>query len=243
MTLVAHPDPGWTLGGWSGACTGTGTCTVSMDAAKSVNADFLPPPPTPGSTANLSLASGTVLFKEPSSEDTVHLEGAAQVPIGTEVDTTDGVAKVTVARGATLDTSEFYDGDFTVLQPGPKALGELRLEGGNFLDCVSSFRALREEAPAAPPLGERQGPFQDSRPLLVGDRARDEVADRGSLRLDPDHGRPGHGARARLRPQRRRQRPGGTQLPRQRAAARRPQRRLHHRRHGPARLPARNARE
>ena len=93
VTLVAHPDPGWTLGGWSGACTGTGTCTVSMDAAKSVNADFLPPPPTPGSTANLSLASGTVLFKEPSSEDTVHLKGAAQVPIGTEVDTTDGVAK------------------------------------------------------------------------------------------------------------------------------------------------------
>ena len=47
----------------------------------------------------------------------------------TEVDTTDGVAKVTVARGPTLDTSEFYDGDFTVLQPGPKALGELPAQG------------------------------------------------------------------------------------------------------------------
>ena len=160
VTLVAHPDPGWTLGGWSGACTGTGPCTVSMDAAKSVNADFLPPPPTPGSTANLSLASGTVLFKEPSSEDTVHLKGAAQVPIGTEVDTTDGVAKVTVARSVTLDTSEFYDGTFTVLQPSPKALGELRLKGGNFLDCVSSFRALAKKRPQRRLWGSGKGHFR-----------------------------------------------------------------------------------
>ena len=160
VTLVAHPDPGWTLGGWSGACTGTGSCTVSMDAAKSVNADFLPPPPTPGSTANLSLASGTVFFKVPSSDDTVHLAGSAQVPIGTEVDTTDGVAKVTVARGPTLDTSEFYDGDFTVLQPGPKALGELRLKGGNFLDCVSSFRALAKKRPLRRLWGSGKGHFR-----------------------------------------------------------------------------------
>jgi len=160
VTLVAHPDPGWTLGGWSGACTGTGPCTVSMDAAKSVNADFLPPPPTAGSTANLSLASGTVLFKEPSSEDTVHLKGAAQVPIGTEVDTTDGVAKVTVARSVTLDTSEFYDGTFTVLQPSPKALGELRLKGGNFLDCVSSFRALAKKRPQRRLWGSGKGHFR-----------------------------------------------------------------------------------
>ena len=160
VTLVAHPDPGWTLGGWSGACTGTGPCTVSMDSAASVNADFLPPPPTPGSTANLSLASGTVLFKVPSSEDTVHLAGSAQVPIGTEVDTTDGVAKVTVARGPTLDTSEFYDGDFTVLQPGPKALGELRLKGGDFLDCVSSFRSLAKTRPQRRLWGSGKGHFR-----------------------------------------------------------------------------------
>ena len=159
VTLVAHPDPGWTLGGWSGACTGTGACTVSMDAAKSVNADFLPPPPTPGSTANLSLTSGTVLFKVPTG-DTVHLAGSAQVPIGTEVDTTDGVAKVTVARGATLDTSQFYDGDFTVQQPRPTSLGELRLKGGNFLDCVSSFRALAAKRPLRRLWGSGKGHFR-----------------------------------------------------------------------------------
>jgi hypothetical protein len=160
VTLVAHPDAGWTLGGWSGACTGTGSCTVSMDAAKSVNADFLPPPPIPGSTANLSLASGTVLFKVPSAEDPVHLAGAAQVPIGTEVDTSDGVAKVTVARGVTLDTSEFYDGEFAVLQPSAKALGELKLQGGSFLDCVSSFRALAKKRAVRRLWGSGKGHFR-----------------------------------------------------------------------------------
>ena len=160
VTLVAQPDPGWTLGGWTGACTGTGTCTVSMDAAKSVQADFLPPPPTPGSTANLALSSGTVSFTLPKSEDTLELKGSAQVPIGTEVDTTDGVAKVTVARGVTLDTSEFYGGDFAVLQPGPRSLGELKLQGGSFLDCVSSFRGLAKKRPLRRLWGSGKGHFR-----------------------------------------------------------------------------------
>jgi hypothetical protein len=160
VTLIAQPDPGWTLGGWSGACAGTGPCTVTVNAAKSVQADFLPPPPTPGSTANLALASGTVSFTLPKSDDSVQLHGAAQVPIGTEVDTTDGVAKVTVARGPTLDTSDFYDGDFTVLQPGPRSLGELKLKGGNFLDCVSSFRALAKKKPLRRLWGSGKGHFR-----------------------------------------------------------------------------------
>jgi hypothetical protein len=82
------------------------------------------------------------------------------VPIGTEVDTTDGVAKVTVARGPTLDTSDFYDGDFTVLQPGPRSLGELKLKGGNFLDCVSSFRALAKKKPLRRLWGSGKGHFR-----------------------------------------------------------------------------------
>ena len=40
VTLTAAASTGSTFGGWSGACTGTGTCTVTMDAAKSVTATF-----------------------------------------------------------------------------------------------------------------------------------------------------------------------------------------------------------
>ena len=160
VTLAAVPDAGWTFGGWGGACSGTGPCTLTMDAAKSVTADFLPPPPTPGQSANLTLASGSVTFTLPRSAQEVDLEGSAQVPIGTQVDTTDGAAKVTVARGATLDTSEFYAGAFTVLQPGPRALGELRLDGGSFVDCVTSVRALAKKKPARKLWGTGKGHFR-----------------------------------------------------------------------------------
>lgn len=40
VTLTAIPDGGNTFAGWSGACSGTGTCTLTMDAAKSVAATF-----------------------------------------------------------------------------------------------------------------------------------------------------------------------------------------------------------
>ncbi|TAJ18472.1 MAG: YncE family protein, partial [Dehalococcoidia bacterium] len=40
VTLTATPDATSTFTGWSGACTGTGSCVVTMDAAKSVTATF-----------------------------------------------------------------------------------------------------------------------------------------------------------------------------------------------------------
>jgi hypothetical protein len=41
VTLTATSDAGSTFDGWSGgACSGTGTCVVTMDAAKTVTADF-----------------------------------------------------------------------------------------------------------------------------------------------------------------------------------------------------------
>jgi hypothetical protein len=40
VTLSAEATTGSTFTGWSGACTGTGDCVVTMDAAKSVTATF-----------------------------------------------------------------------------------------------------------------------------------------------------------------------------------------------------------
>lgn len=44
VNLIATPLSGYTFGGWNGACNGTGTCTVVMDANKSVTAMFNTPP-------------------------------------------------------------------------------------------------------------------------------------------------------------------------------------------------------
>jgi hypothetical protein len=40
VALTATPASGSVFAGWSGACTGTGTCSVTMDTAKSVAATF-----------------------------------------------------------------------------------------------------------------------------------------------------------------------------------------------------------
>ena len=40
VTLTATPNSGSTFAGWSGACSGTGTCTVTMSAAESVASTF-----------------------------------------------------------------------------------------------------------------------------------------------------------------------------------------------------------
>ena len=42
LTLNAAPDSGWTFNGWSGGgCSGTGTCSLTMNAAVTVTASFV----------------------------------------------------------------------------------------------------------------------------------------------------------------------------------------------------------
>ena len=51
VTLTATPAAGSTFSGWSGACAGTGSCIVTMDAAKAVTATFALTFPFHGSVA------------------------------------------------------------------------------------------------------------------------------------------------------------------------------------------------
>jgi len=46
VTLTASPAAGDVFGGWSGACTGTGSCSLTMNADLSVTATFTAPPRT-----------------------------------------------------------------------------------------------------------------------------------------------------------------------------------------------------
>jgi PKD repeat protein len=53
VTLTATADASSTFSGWSGPCSGTGSCQVTMDQARSVSATFEPnsPPPNTAPTA------------------------------------------------------------------------------------------------------------------------------------------------------------------------------------------------
>jgi hypothetical protein len=44
VTLTATPAPGSAFAGWSGACTGTGPCQVTLSAPTALSAEFVPAP-------------------------------------------------------------------------------------------------------------------------------------------------------------------------------------------------------
>ncbi|MDO8565092.1 MAG: hypothetical protein Q7R67_00465 [bacterium] len=58
VTLTPSPSSGSGFSGWSGACSGSGGCTVTMDAAKSVTANFVTTTYTV--TASVNSGSGTI---------------------------------------------------------------------------------------------------------------------------------------------------------------------------------------
>jgi hypothetical protein len=138
VALSATPNPGWSFAGWEGACSGTGACAVAMNGARGVIAHFSPPPPTPAQNVNATPIRGTVLVREPGTDRFVELTAADQLPVGTQIDTTNGTIQLTASRaGGVTDTTQFFDGLFTILQGGAAALAELRLDGGDFT-CLES---------------------------------------------------------------------------------------------------------
>ena len=130
---------------WLGAKTGTDTLTafvdrdgngtwdVNTEPRQIVTVTFAPlPPPVPGKSVNVQVVSGQVLIKRPGSgrarqagaaKGFVPLSGAANVPVGSQLDTRKGRVALTSAAdtgGAKTQTSDFYQGIFQVKQSVPK---------------------------------------------------------------------------------------------------------------------------
>lgn len=161
VTLNALPDPGWSFAGWSGACSGVGACVVTMGAAQSVTAHFNPPPPTPGQNVNALPVRGIVLVREPGSNRFVELTATDQLPVGTQVDTINGAIQLTAARaGGLTDTSEFFDGLFTIQQASATALTELQLNGGDFSCIEGAFSWARTKKPVRRLWGSGRGKYR-----------------------------------------------------------------------------------
>jgi hypothetical protein len=60
VSLTATPANGYSFAGWSGACSGTGACSVTMNTAQIVSAAFMQDPPPPFALTVSSSGNGTV---------------------------------------------------------------------------------------------------------------------------------------------------------------------------------------
>jgi DNA-binding beta-propeller fold protein YncE len=102
------------------------------------------PPPTVHKTINAEPVNGTVLVRTPAARRFVALLQAAQLPLGTQIDTRSG--RVTIASRTTnrapTETMRFYQGMFRVQQsPGRLPTTMAVLAGGDFSSCNSAGSA------------------------------------------------------------------------------------------------------
>jgi pectate lyase len=80
VSVSATPASGYVFSGWSGACSGTGSCTVTMNAAKSVAASFVQardtqPPSVPVSVSASSVGTTSVVLTWAASTDDTGVVG------------------------------------------------------------------------------------------------------------------------------------------------------------------------
>jgi hypothetical protein len=69
VTLSASPDVDATFDGWSGGCTGTGSCQVTMDQARSVSASFTRTSAPVALTVTKAGTGGGVVLSSPAGID------------------------------------------------------------------------------------------------------------------------------------------------------------------------------
>lgn len=90
VTLTATPDSGSVFAGWSGACSGTGSCSLTMSSAQSVTATFNT------SGGDTSCASGAVTLPSPGySSGTTSVSSQTSIASSTS-------GSVAVTNGASL---------------------------------------------------------------------------------------------------------------------------------------------
>jgi hypothetical protein len=139
-TFTVVPGPGAAGGGGAGGAAGGGSS--SQQGSGDRDSDGIPDdqdtsdgslPPIPGKTFDARVVSGNVFIKYPPGtgpraavtppKGFVALKGAANVPMGAQLDTRKGRVAVTSAHdtsGTAAQTADFHDGIFAVKQSTPK---------------------------------------------------------------------------------------------------------------------------
>ncbi|HEY7149000.1 MAG TPA: hypothetical protein VH420_06100 [Gaiellaceae bacterium] len=122
--------------------------------------------PQPGKIVGISKVQGTILVKEPGTNQFVKVTGATEIPVGSQVDATKGTITLVAGLGAgRTNSSNFYSGQFKITQPKTKnAFMTLILQGGNFRSCgarrLSAYdAAAKSKKPVRKLWGNGKGRF------------------------------------------------------------------------------------
>jgi hypothetical protein len=114
-----------------------------------------------GQSVVLELVSGRVTYTTPDQRQPTRLLSTASVPIGTVVDATRGVVRITAADGAGgVSVGTFHDAPFQIRQ-GSDGVIELALRGGRFPHCDGACTsATRRRATVRRLWGNAKGNFR-----------------------------------------------------------------------------------
>jgi uncharacterized repeat protein (TIGR02543 family) len=148
VTLAAAPATGYTFAGWSGACTGTSSCTVTMDAAKSVTATFSAVVVTTQALTVTVTGTGSVGFSDGTSCSATCTKSfntgssvtlSASPAVGYTFAGWGGVCSGTGACAVTLDAAKSASATFNAVVVTPPGTGAFYLSptGSNGADCKS----------------------------------------------------------------------------------------------------------
>ncbi|MCC6179384.1 MAG: S8 family serine peptidase [Chloroflexi bacterium] len=106
VSLTAAPSAGSAFAGWSGACTGSGPCQVTLDAARSVTATFqalIPCAPRPSVVSTVAVGGGALFVHvRPTPFNTPGTNLIQQVKFGTFENATVTLNGQPVSSGQTV---------------------------------------------------------------------------------------------------------------------------------------------
>ena len=138
VTLTAAAESGSTFGGWSGSgCTGTGTCTVSMTAARTVTATFTQNPGNQPPSVNAGPSITIALPNTATLNGTVTDDGLPATP-GTVTSTwskVSGPGTVTFANASALSTTASFSEAGTYVLRLTATDGAVRTKFGPYHYC------------------------------------------------------------------------------------------------------------
>ena len=154
VILSAAPAPGSIFTGWGGACSGTGGCTVTMDAAKTVTAGF-------ANTSSTPVTRTLTVVKQGDGIGTV-----TSNPVGINCGSDcsqgypNGTAVTLTATPAAGNTFVGWDGG------GCSGSGTCTVSMTQVLTVTATF-GIQQQLPTEPP--DDSGPGSDEPPVTADD--------------------------------------------------------------------------